>query len=197
MNMFPIFKIFIDDSVEGVEKISLVQSPAVESNFLMFDEEHPEKAFKFEMDEEEHILFGCAIRADYPIYRRDSERGEYYVVFDKQTIKDINERYAKDGNFNNVNLNHSEDTDGVYMTQMFIKDKENGIDPKNFEDIEDGSLFTAFKVDNEDVWEKAKNGDFKGFSIEGVFRLMEMPTEQQMEAQEVDEFEQLINELIN
>lgn len=194
--MLPIFKIYIDDEVEGVQKISLVHSPAVESDFLCFDEQAPSQPFKFETDEEQRIVFGCAIRADYPIYRRDKERGEYYVVFDKQSIKDINERFAKENNFNKVNLDHSEDTDGVYMTQMFIKDVENGINPKNFEDIEDGSLFTAYKVENDDVWEAAKNGEFKGFSVEGVFRLLEVPTEQKMEEVEEDEIDKIINELL-
>ena len=193
---FPIYKIYIDDTVSGVEKISLVKYPAVESNFLSFDEEHPEKAFRFEADEEQHIIFGCAIRADFPIYRRDTDRGEYYVVFDKETIKNINERFAKDGNFNQVNLDHSEDTDGVYMIGMFIKDIENGIDPKGFEDIEDGSLFTSYKVENEDVWDKVKDGSYLGMSVEGCFKLLEMPTQEQM-SEVQDEFDEFITELLN
>lgn len=196
MMKFPIYKIYIDDTVSGVEKISLVHSPAVESDFLAFDEEHPEKSFKFEADEEQRIIFGCSLRADFPIYRRDTERGEFYVVFDKDTIKKINERFAKENNFNNVNLDHSEDTDGVYMTQMFIKDVEKGIDPSDFKDIEDGSLFTAYKVENDEVWEKVKNGDYLGLSVEGCFKLMEMPTEQQMEEVEEDEIDKIINELL-
>lgn len=195
--MLPIFKIFIDDTVDGVQKISLVHSPAVESNFLAFNEEDKEKkAFKFEADDEERIVFGCSLRADFPIYRRDDERGEYYVVFDKQTIKDIVEKYAKNGNFNNVNLDHKDDTDGVYMTQMFIKDIEKGINPEGFEDIEDGSLFTAFKVENDDVWEGVKEGEWLGFSVEGLFKLLEVPVGEKM-SQEIDEYDKIINELIN
>lgn len=195
--MLPIFKIFIDDTVDGVQKISLVHSPAVESNFLAFNEEDKEKkAFKFEADDEERIVFGCSLRADFPIYRRDDERGEYYVVFDKQTIKDIVEKYAKNGNFNNVNLDHKDDTDGVYMTQMFIKDIEKGINPEGFEDIEDGSLFTAFKVENDNVWEGVKEGEWLGFSVEGLFKLLEVPVGEKM-SQEIDEYDKIINELIN
>lgn len=194
--MLPIFKIFIDDNVEGVQKISLVHSPAVESNFLAFNEENKDvKSFKFEADEEQRIVFGCAIRADFAIYRRDDTHGEYYVVFDKETIKDIVEKFAKNGNFNNVNLNHKDDTDGVYMTQMFIKDSTKGINPEGFEDIEDGSLFTAFKVENDDVWQKAKEGEFAGFSIEGIFKLSEVPVGEKMEAQN-DPYTEYINDLL-
>ena len=204
MLSLPIYRIYIDDTVDGVQKISLVHSPAVESNFLSFNEKHQEKSFRFTADEEQHIIFGCSIRADFPIYRIDPDRGEYYVVFDKKTIKDINERFAKDNNFNSVNLDHSEDTDGVYMIGMFIKDVENGLNPKGFEDIEDGSLFTMYKVEKSEVWDKVKDGSYLGLSIEGVFRLAEIPMEepiaaskQEPEEDEDDELTKIINEILN
>ena len=196
---YPVYKITIDDTVSGVEKISLVHAPAVESNFLAFDEEHPEKAFRFSTDEEQHIIFGCALRCGFPIYRRDTVRGEYYVVFDKDTIKQINEKFAKDANFNSVNLDHSEDTDGIYMTQIFIKDIEKGINPTDFSDIENGSLFVEYKVENQGVWDGIKDGSYLGMSVEGVFKLIdthlniEMASEQ---PEEQDEIDQLVDEIL-
>ena len=191
----PIFRIYVDSTVDGVEKISLVHSPAVESNFLAFSEDDKKKkAFKFEADEDQHIVFGCSLRADFPIYRREGDF-EYYVIFDKQAIKDIVEKFAKNGNFNNVNLDHKDDTDGIYMTQMFIKDSEKGVSPVGFEDIEEGSLFTQFKIENEDVWEKVKDGTYLAFSVEGIFKLDEIKAQQQMEAQN-DPYTEYINELI-
>lgn len=201
MISLPLYRLFVDESVDGVQKISLVHSPAVESNFLAFNEEDKDrKAFKFEADEEQHIVFGCALRADYPIYRRQGDF-EYYVIFDKQSINTIVEQFAKNGNFNNVNVNHEDDVDGVYLTQMFIKDTEKGINPEGFEDIEEGSLFTAFKVENEDVWEKVKSGEFQGFSVEGCFKLAEVEVEQSVAAEkqepEEDEIIKIINEILN
>ena len=40
---------------------------------------------------------------------------------------------------------------------------------KGFEDAPDGSAFASYFVDNEDVWQKVKSGEFKGFSVEGLF----------------------------
>jgi len=200
MLSIPIYRVYIDDSVDGMNMISLVKHPAVETDFLAFSKEDKPIESKFEADEEQHIVFGCAIRANFLIYRYDNERGEYYVTFDKQTIKDLVEKYAENNYFNNVNLNHEDNTDGVYLTQMFIKDVENGIDPKGFEEIEDGSLFTAFKVNNDDVWEKVKSGEFKGFSIETTMKLMEIPSEQKMaseQPEEEDEIDKIMNEILD
>lgn len=55
------------------------------------------------------------------------------------------------------------------MVQFFIKDVDHGVNPEGFEDIEDGSLFAEFHVNNDEVWEQIKAGEYKGFSLEGRF----------------------------
>ena len=40
---------------------------------------------------------------------------------------------------------------------------------KGFEDVADGSWFGSFYVENEDVWNAVKDGNLKGFSVEGLF----------------------------
>jgi hypothetical protein len=41
---------------------------------------------------------------------------------------------------------------------------------KGFEDAPEGSWFGSFKVENESVWNKIKSGEFKGFSVQGMFQ---------------------------
>ena len=80
------------------------------------------------------------------------------------------ERYLKNNFQNNVDLNHNGDlVDGVDMVQFFIKDTENGVNPKGFENYADGSLFAEYHINNDEVWEQVKNGEFRGFSLEGYF----------------------------
>jgi len=158
----PIFNIVLGNS-EGLTKMSLVEYPAVESDFLAFEKQ---EALKFSVDEEQHIVFGCALRADFPIYREDARLGEYYVVFSKDTIKELYEKFMRDEHYKDVNLEHSKNTNGVYLIQSFIKNTNKGINPVGFENVEDGSWFTAYKVENEDVWKEVKDGKFKGFSVE-------------------------------
>lgn len=165
----PIYKAVIVNDECGVERISLVDYPAVEVDFMAFSTDI--KQIMFSADEEKHIITGVLLRADFPIYRFDDKLGEYYVKFDKETIKKTAEKLLTDGNQNTVNLQHvpNSDVEGVKMVEIFIKDAENGINPKGFENITDGSLMATFKVHNEKIWKSIKEGVFKGFSIEGNF----------------------------
>ena len=122
-------------------------------------------------DEEERIITGALMLADTPIYRNDGN-GEYYVVFGKDTIKKIAQKYFKKGYQNNVNLMHDSGQvmDGVTMFESWIVDEKRGVKPmKGFEDVKEGSWFGSFKVENEEVWNMIKDGKVKGFSVEGIF----------------------------
>lgn len=182
----PIYNIVIDDAETGIDRISLVEMPAVESNFLAFAKD--KKQIMFSANEEQQMITGVLARADYPIYRNDDQLGEYYIQFGKETIKLMAEKVLFDGHQNWVNIEHIEnsDVDGVYMIEMFLKDSKKGINPIGFEDISDGSLFATFKVRNTKIWELIKDGTFKGFSIEGLFGF-----------EEVDKEEQIYNEILD
>lgn len=134
-------------------------------------------------DEEERIITGALMLADTPIYRNDGN-GEYYVVFSKDTIKKIAQKYFKKGYQNNVNLMHDSGQvmDGVTMFESWIVDEKRGIKPmKGFEDVKEGSWFGSFKVENEEVWNMIKDGKVKGFSVEGIFNYSKPKTiEEQM-----------------
>lgn len=166
-----------------MNRISLVDAPAVDVDFLAFDKQKKALMYSVE-DEEKHIVRGVVMRADFPIYRRTGNK-EYYVIYKADTIRKMAEKYLLESKQNEVNLAHEDDTDvdGVQMVQWFIKDSNNGINPSGFEDIADGSLFAEFHVVNDEVWEAIKEGTYKGFSLEGVFELQ--PERNQGEVNEI------------
>lgn len=156
----------------GMFLISLVDDPAVEANFMAFSKEK-HLSFKVE-NEEKRIVTGLVMAADRPILRQDSE-GLYYIMYDKDTINAMAERFLAMGLANNVDTQHNfEVEDGVFLREMYIKDTGRGIDPKGFEDVEEGSLFATYHILNDEVWNKVKEGEFKGFSLAGVFQEVEM-----------------------
>lgn len=164
---FPLYELMIDDDAAlGIDKVSLVSSPAVEIDFQCFDKDVPLKQC-FSTDDEKRRVFGCVLRADFPIYRRNGDY-EYFIKFSKDTIQKIAEKMLADNNQNRINLEHNWDTRDVHMTQVFIKNIDRGISPKGFDDVEDGSLFAEYQILSDNLWEDIKNGEFKGFSVEIV-----------------------------
>lgn len=168
----PLYDLEIDDEVIGMFTISLVDEPAVESNFYAFSKEVDEMEVKCSVidDGMEHRILACICRADFPILRVN-ENGKYYIRFSKETIQKMTQKFLKEGYQGAINLMHDHEAyvDGVELTQLFIKDTEKGISPKGFEEIEEGSLFGIYKIENDDVWKAIKNGLFKGVSLEGIF----------------------------
>jgi hypothetical protein len=157
----------LNDDVE-VDFVALVDRPAIEKDFLMFKEA---KANFVIQSEDRRIVSGALMLADTPIYRND-QNGEYYVTFTKDTIEKIAQKFFKKGYQSNVNLMHDDAlaVEGVTMYESFIVDSSRGVMAmKGFEDAPEGSWFGSFKVENESVWNKIKSGEFKGFSVEGIF----------------------------
>jgi len=169
----PIYEALVTSEDAGMLRISLVDLPAVESNFLAFAKEDGEPVrLYFVRDEERRIVRGVVMRADYPILRRNGDY-EYYIVFRADTIRVMAEKYLAESRQNNVDEMHNHnDVDDVQMVQYFIKDTAAGIAPAGFEDIADGSLFAEFHVLNDEVWAKVKDGTYRGFSLEGAFELV-------------------------
>ena len=177
--MKKLYDISIDptDFETGLNAISLVENPAVEVDFLAFAKD--ESAVLQFADEERHIITGIALLADTPIYRIAPGGTGYYVRFTKDCIRQLVEKYFKFGLTNSVNIEHKNDqfVDGVTMLESYIIDKERGICPSEFASAPDGSWVVSYKVNNLDVWSKIKSGEVKGFSVQGLFRIIETKLE--------------------
>lgn len=171
-NGLQVYEGFVDDADAGMFCISLVDMPATESDFQYFSKEKEPLKFAVQ-DEEKRLVRGLLMGAGQMIYRRNGDY-EYYITYSAETLRLMAEKYLKNGFSSNVDLNHDGvPVEGVNMTQIFVKDVAAGIDPKGFEEYNDGSLFVEFKVNNDEVWEQIKEGDFKGFSLAGLFEVKE------------------------
>lgn len=174
----PVFEALLSDEDCGMIRISLVDDPAVMSGWQTF-----KKVQMYAVqDEEQRLVRGVVMRADFPIYRIDNKGGEYYIIYRADTIREMAEKYLAESRQNNVDTMHDgNEVDGVEMVQFFIKDTAKGINPEGFDDIADGSLFAEFHVTNDDVWEEIKKGTFRGFSLEGVFGFATEPDQQDID----------------
>ena len=182
----PVYNAIITDEDTGMMKISLVDDPAVMSNFQAFDASRKMQMYAV-TDEEKRLVRGVVMRADFPIYRRDERLGEYYIIYKADTIRQMAEKYLLESRQNDVNTMHEADSDvdGVQMVQYFIKG--DGVSVEGFDDIADGSLFAEYHIVNDDVWAKVKDGTYKGFSLDGYFDLVPET--------DVDEVDEIVRDL--
>jgi hypothetical protein len=184
----PVYEISIDLDNEQttVSFNSLVHDPAHEISFQTFA-----NVKRFEFNDVEQVISGVAISADTPIYRYDQTTNEeYYVVFRKDAIKDIVYDYARKGNFNNVDLEHSRDQvrDDMFMIHSYQVDAAKGFTaPERFKDVNDGSWIVSYKTPNTELYNRAKAGEWTGFSIEGDFVLWHVGTSEEMMMAQIKE----------
>ena len=158
-------ELVIDDD-EGVEFVSIVDDPAIESHFLAFKKED----FKFKIqNKEKRIVSGYFMIADLPMMRMRNDT-VFYCVFRRHTIEKIVNKFMKEGLTNQTNLMHDSTAEGVYIIESLIVDSERGVAaPDNFEKVPNGSWWGSMRVENDDVWKSVLDGSFKGFSVEGIF----------------------------
>lgn len=164
----PIYSALLKENVDGIWAISLVDDPAVERDFVCFSKDKEMQKFSIS-NEDKHLVTGVVMLADTPIYRREGDF-EYYLIFSKETIREMAERMLQNGTQNNIDIQHDgELISGVNMVELFIKDDAKGINPNFIEDIPDGSLLATFHVSDEDLWQKLHTDEINGFSLEGFF----------------------------
>ena len=190
-----IIELFIDeeDEVSGIEAVSIVESPAIESDFIALKNQE----FKFaEVNKEKRILMGAALIPNKPIYRKNDEN-EYYIYFSKDTVRKASELFFIRGNQNNSTLEHQMPLTGLTAVESWIVEDEK--DKTRFYDLDVpiGTWMLSMKVQNDDVWnDYVKSGKVKGFSIEGYFAdKLERPNEPKKDMSKEEIAEAKIEEL--
>lgn len=168
-----IFELEIDELNEehGVTMVALVDNPAIKRNWMAFMEDHkPESLQQFKVqDEEKRVVSGPLMVANLPIYRYNEDMGDHYVVFRPDVIEKIVLRFFKEKRMDEANIMHDGvKVGGVYLFESFIID-DRKLTPIGHDKLPNGSWFGSFKVENDAVWEQVKNGEFNGFSVEGMF----------------------------
>jgi hypothetical protein len=173
-----IVELILDDQqmASGIDAISIVEAPAIESNFIALKSHEMKFA---QVDAEKRILMGPVLIPDKPIYRKqvmNGEMQEFYVYFSKDTVRKASQMFLLKGNQGNATIEHELAVQGVCMVETWIKEDMEK-DKSAIYGMNDpiGTWMGCLKVTNDEVWADAKNGKFKGFSIEGYFADKSMP----------------------
>lgn len=163
-----IYELVIDEGAEafGIQAISLVAEPAIESDWVALSTQ-----YNFQTtDKERRIVMGPALIPDKPIYRRKDDH-EFHIWFSKETVRKAMELYFKAGNQSRATLEHEVPLNGTTVIESWIVE-----DPKMDKSalhgmsVPRGTWMVSMKIDSEPIWnEWVKENRIRGFSIEGMF----------------------------
>ena len=166
------FKVIFSEEKEGVFAISLVENPAIEIDFIALSKENIIKLA--EVSEEKRLLISPVLIPNQPIYRRDDQGNEFNIVFPEETILKAQQNFYKQGFQRNSNIEHDDNltlNDVTFVESWIKEDDTHDKSLKYGFDLPNGTWFAVMKVENDETWQKVKNGEVRGFSIEGNFDL--------------------------
>jgi len=196
-----IVELILDEENEemvGIDAVSIVENPAIESDFIALSAEEIKLA---KVDEEKKILMGAALIPNKPIFRKRNDT-MFYVYFSRDTVRRASELFFQNGNQNNATLEHEMSVNGLTVVESWIVE-DSKMDKSAKYDLEmpEGTWMISMKVENEEIWnDYVKTGKVKGFSIEGYFadkaQIKKPDTKAEMNAIEEEEAEYMLSNII-
>ena len=174
INSTRIVELIIDDEQQqlAIDAISLVNSPAIEENWVALNKHKKSNIILAKVDEEKRLLVGPALIPNKQIYRVDDRTNEeYYVYFSEATVKRASELYLMHNNQKSATYEHEERIAGVTTVESWIV-QDTKMDKSRlygFDNLPKGTWMVSMKIDNDKVWDMVKRQEVKGQSIEGYF----------------------------
>jgi|TARA_R110000772_G_scaffold13275_3_gene39596 hypothetical protein len=193
-----IIELIIDENEEysGIEAISVVESPAIEEEFIAL--KNQDKIRLAEVSKEKRLLMGAALIPEKPIYRKTDEN-EFYIYFSKETVAKASQMFLKNGNQGQATLEHTDKKlEGMNIVESWlVEDDVHDKSRKYGLDMPIGTWMVSMKVDNDDIWNNyVKENKIKGFSIEGYFAdKLNKPQDKQKDNYSEDD--KLLNQIID
>jgi len=195
-----IIELILDEENEemvGIDAVSIVENPAIESDFIALASDEIQLA---KIDEEKKLLLGAALIPNKPIFRKRNDT-MFYVYFSKDTVRRASELFFQNSNQNNATLEHQMSITGLTVVESWLVD-----DPKMDKsakyglEMPEGTWMISMKVENDEIWnDYVKTGKVKGFSIEGYFadkaQIKKPDTKAEMAAIEEEEAEYMLSNI--
>ena len=172
----PIYDVVIDDEQLGLTAVSFVKDPAIMEQFVAFSKEQ----MLWMSSHEKREIVSPILIPNQLILRRNNDGTLYYIRWTEEAIEQAAAKYLANGFWNNVTVEHPmfydenltyKDVleDDVYMKRMWIV-KDPATDDINtvygFKNLPKGTLCVHYKVHNRKLWQKIKNKEVLGLSIE-------------------------------
>lgn len=188
-----------EDDEDNVLRTSLVNNPATQKLFAVFEQQKNNPNFDFKVVEPtpenkqvvakggfSRIISGVWFMPDTDYLRYDFETEAFFTTrMERAELKKAVTNFTKNGLVNDFNTHHDTDSrppEGLRTMEIWVLDDHKELSPilKNSietlgysaKDIPLGTVFMSVFVSNEQFFnDKILSGEVKGFSIEGFFKL--------------------------
>lgn len=163
------YEIDPNDKITGVKAISLVDAPAIESDFVAFSKEKPQYV-ELKIEGYKQVVAGLALIPEKDIMRVTPEGEKYLAYFTLDSIEKIRNKFHKELLTSMVNVDHSQqDYIDAYLIESFIIDSPERLADVTAKGIKNpimGSWFVAYKIEDAQTFQRVLDGELKGFSVE-------------------------------
>ena len=173
-------KYYVNPEDSAVLAMSVVDAPAVESEFVYLSKQKVDKFIALE-ENTKHMIYGCALRPDFPIYRNDGVE-EYYLEFSKDAVEKLARNFMVNGLQQNFTQAHKSEVEGITITESWIKadmEKDKSVALGLDAELPVGTWLIGAYCNNADIWDKVKAGTYHGFSVEAIVNVDELQFEEQ------------------
>ena len=155
-----------EDQMVGIEAVSIVENPAIESDFIAMSDQEIKLA---KVDDEKRIVMGAALIPNKPIFRKRNDT-MFYVYFSEDTVRRSSELFFQNGNQSNATLEHQMKANGLTVVESWIVEGEKDKSRIYGLDVPKGTWMISMKITDDKLWGEIKEGKkYKGFSIEGFY----------------------------
>jgi len=161
------YELVIDDEkLDEVFAISLVENPAIEVDFVYFNEQVNFSA----VNDEQRLVMGPLLLPNRKILRVDGAGYPYHVFFSEKTVRRLAEMFLEKKYTDKATLEHQKPIDGVKLVESWIIESREKDKSKlyNF-NLPVGTWMGVMKIEDDKLWnDYVKTGKVKGFSVEAL-----------------------------
>jgi|14BtaG_2_1085337.scaffolds.fasta_scaffold16152_2 hypothetical protein len=122
-------------------------------------------------EDDQMIVTGPAMIPDQLILRKDEYGNPFHVFFSKETVAKIAQKFFEYNKQNNTDINHDDDitTNNTLLESWIVTDPEMDKSKAMGFNVPAGSWMASYKINDEETWQKIKEGELQGFSVAGQF----------------------------
>lgn len=157
----------------GLTAISLVDKPAIESNFIALSaaKQHDKHRVNFQFNGvnaggEKRMLYGPILIPDKLILRVNEVGEEYYMKMSADTVRKLAHSYQFNHLQGSTKIDHTLAVSGCMLVETWIKEFDSDKSVGFGMDEPVGTWFGGMSITNDAVWAGIKDGTHKGFSVE-------------------------------